>query len=71
MAPAHKVAHAKLREGMCRCGECRKCRHRATVARLRDRERSYGCPELVREFPIFAEELASTMRYVRGAGGRR
>ena len=69
MERAHQAAHSKLREGMCVCGACRKCRHRMAVAEGRARSSFYSAgeldPELTRRFPIFAEELASTMRYVR------
>ncbi|HTB10922.1 MAG TPA: hypothetical protein VK752_05100 [Bryobacteraceae bacterium] len=72
LARQHAAAHAKLRKGMCLCGSCRKCRHRATVQRLRDDSRlNPQRPELTREFPIFAEELASTMRYAVRSGFRR
>jgi hypothetical protein len=66
-ARMHAAAHAKQRAGMCLCGVCAKCKRRAAMRRARAPRKWYRSamlsPELTFLFPIFAEELSSTMRY--------
>lgn len=68
------AAHAKSRRGMCTCGTCGRCRHRKAVQRSRVRCTSYApeilWPQLTREFPVYAEELASTMKFVVKSAAR-
>jgi len=73
IARAHAAAHAKLRQGMCVCGTCRRCKRRAWMraARRRSQEPGARSQNAEIEFPIFAEELASVMRFPMRRSGAR